>query len=253
MSAPVDTTLDLDRASDSSDEAGVTTSGRRLLAGRPGVMPSSRAVLGSLLCMMAALLTFAAFQEANRPPRTSFAVAARDLAPGDVLRPSDFEFVAISLPSSQRTQAVEDVAALENTTVLGPVANGELLQRGMLVRRSTPDRIVSFPMKSAYALAGRLRVGTRVSIYATLESDTDPVALVAQDVLVTRVDSLSESPDATIVVTVAIPPSANESQLVAAAATAKLVLVEEGLELDSTQKANPASQTSENQLRPSTP
>lgn len=227
MSASVDTTSDLDHA-DPNPETGPSSPRRRLVAGRPGVMPSSRAAIGSLLCMIAALLTFAAFQEAKRPPRTTFAVAVRDLAPGDVLRSGDFEFVALALPTSQRTQAVEDATALENTTVLGPVAKGELIQRGMLVRRATPDRVVSFPIRSAYALAGRLRIGTRVSIYAAADAGAEAVSLVATDVLVTRVDNPGESTDATIVVTVAIPASADESRLVGAAATAKLVIVEEG-------------------------
>ncbi len=227
MNGITETAYEVERTPESMRSLGPSSSKRRFLAGRPGIMPSSRAVLGSLLCMIAALLTFAAFQEAKRPPRTTFAVATRDLAPGDVLGAGDVEMVSITLPSNQRTQAIEDMSALENTAVLGPVAKGELLQRGMLIRRASPDRMVSFPVRSAYAMAGRLRAGTRISLYATSDTGDEPVALVASNVLVTRVDSPEQSADTTIVITVAIPATADEPLIVAAAATSKLVIVEE--------------------------
>jgi Flp pilus assembly protein CpaB len=202
---------------------------RRLLAGRPGVVPSSRAVVGALLCMLAALLTFGAFQQANRPPRTIFAVAARDLAPGETLTSADIEFVALDLPTAQRVQAVEASDQLEETTVLGPVSKGELLQRGMLVRRGTKEPMFSFKVDGALALAGRLRPGALVAIYAAgVQGSDDEMKLIATSVSVIRVDLVDESADGKAVLTVAIPPTVDRTALVAASVAPKLVIVDEG-------------------------
>jgi Flp pilus assembly protein CpaB len=209
-----------------------TVSRRRLLAGRPGVVPSSRAIVGALLCMLAALLTFGAFQQANRPPQTAFAVAARDLAPGETLTSEDIEFVALDLPTAQRVQAVEASDQLGGTTVLGPISKGELLQRGLLVRRGTNDQRVSFRVDSAYALAGRLRPGALVSIYASglpgASGSDDSMKLVARNVPVLRVDMVDDSTDGKVVLTVAVPPTADQRELVAATVASKIVIVDEG-------------------------
>jgi Flp pilus assembly protein CpaB len=206
-----------------------TVSRRRLLAGRPGVVPSSRAVVGALLCMLAALLTFGAFQQANRPPRTTYAVAVRDLAPGETLTSTDIEFVALDLPTAQRVQAVETSDQLEDTTVLGPVSKGELLQRGMLVRRGTKEPMFSFKVDSALALAGRLRPGALVAIYAAgVQGSDDAMKLVASNVAVIRVDLVDETADGKAVLTVAIPPTVDRTALVAASVASKLVIVDEG-------------------------
>jgi Flp pilus assembly protein CpaB len=204
---------------------------RRLLAGRPGVVPSSRAVVGALLCMLAALLTFGAFQQANRPPRTVFAVAARDLAPGETLKLNDVEFVAMDLPTAQRVQAVESGEQLDKTTVLGPVSKGELIQRGMLVRRGSTDPTFSFRVDSAQALAGRLRPGSLVAIYAAGipgNAGDDAMKLIASNVSVLRVDLLDETVDGKAVLTVAIPSTVDRTTLVAASVATKLVIVDEG-------------------------
>lgn len=207
---------------------------RRLLAGRPGVVPSSRAVVGAVLCMLAALLTFGAFQQANRPPRTVFAVAARDLAPGETLTLSDVEFIALDLPTAQRVQAVESGEQLDKTTVLGPVSKGELIQRGMLVRRGSTDPTFSFRVESAQALAGRLRPGSLIAIYAAgvpgSSGTDDAMELIASNVSVLRVDLISDTADGKAVLTVAIPPTVDRTTLVGASVASKLVIVDEGTE-----------------------
>lgn len=196
---------------------------RQLVAGRPSVVPSARASLGALLCLLAGLLTYVAIDRAQRPPTTRFAVAARDLAPGDILRPADVELVTMELPSAVRSRAVEgSLATLDGVTILGPLARGELLQRGALVRRATPLPTFSFPVLAEYANAGRVRPGSRVSIYAT---DDDDTRLIARDVLVIRTDG-AEAVRGSIVVTIALDPGIDEVALVGAASRNKLALVE---------------------------
>jgi hypothetical protein len=201
----------------------------RMVAGRAGVVPSSRAVVGALLCMVAALLTFQAFQAANEPPQTRFAVATHELAPGEVLGPDDYEFVAVELPTSQRIQAVEPDATLDNTTVLGPVSKGELLQRGMLIKRSSLEQLISFEVDSSAALAGRLRPGSQITIFSSENSEA--AVLVAENILVTRVDRIDETVAGKMVLTVALPNSAIRNALASAIATSKFIIVDQGGEL----------------------
>jgi hypothetical protein len=196
---------------------------RRLVAGRPSVVPSARASLGALLCLLAGLLTYVAIDRAHQPPTTRFAVAARDLAPGDILGPADVALVTMDLPSAVRSRAVEgSLDTLDGVTILGPLARGELLQRGALVRRATPLPTFSFPVQAEYANAGRVRPGSRVSIYATDGNDT---RLVARDVLVIRTDG-AEAVRGPIVLTIALDPGVDEVALVGAASRDKLAVVE---------------------------
>jgi hypothetical protein len=202
---------------------------RRMVAGRASVVPSSRAVMGALLCMAAALLTFQAFQQANQPPRTRFAVATHELAPGEILGPEDYEFVAVDLPMAQRTQAIESDAKLDNTTVLGPVSKGELLQRGMLIKRSAPEQLISFEVDSSAALAGRLRPGNQIAIFAS--ENSDPATLIAENILITRVDQIDETVGGKMVLTVALPNVTVRNAMASAIATSKFIIVDQGGEL----------------------
>jgi hypothetical protein len=158
-------------------------------------------------------------------------VAARDLAPGETLKLNDVEFVAMDLPTAQRVQAVESGEQLDKTTVLGPVSKGELIQRGMLVRRGSTDPTFSFRVDSAQALAGRLRPGSLVAIYAAGipgNAGDDAMKLIASNVSVLRVDLLDETVDGKAVLTVAIPSTVDRTTLVAASVATKLVIVDEG-------------------------
>lgn len=193
----------------------------QLVAGRPAITPGTRAVFGALLCTTAALLTFLAFARANRPPATSYVIATRDLAPGAILESGDVELVAIKLPSAVQTQAVEAVSLIEGATLLGPIAQGELIQRGQVIRRPVGERVVSFPMNSAYALGGRLRAGSRVSVYADEGNTMQPIA---DNVAVLRNDQGGTS--GTSIITITVPASTDEARLVQAITNSKIVLVE---------------------------
>ena len=200
---------------------------RGLRAGQPSVVPSTRAALGALLCLLAGLLTYLAIDRSNRPPTTHFAVAHRDLAPGEVLSESDVESVTMDLPSGLRSRAVEgDLGALKGVTVLGPVAAGELLQRGMLVRRATSASTFSFPIQAEFALGGRLRSGSRVDLYGT---EGDKTTLVAGNALVVRTDGTA-AVRGSIVVTIALDGGIDQRSVVAAASQNKLAIVEVGAE-----------------------
>jgi Flp pilus assembly protein CpaB len=136
---------------------------RPLVAGRSGIVTSG-------------LLVYSAIRQASSPPTTRYAVAAHDIAPGHVLSPDDVSYTAIDLPHAVQVGALRPDTKLDGVTALGPVAKGELLQSGALVRRPRSARLFSFPIDTAFAVGGRIGPGLRVAVYST---DDDDAVLVA--------------------------------------------------------------------------
>ncbi len=202
-----------------------------LVAARPAVMPGARAVLGALLCVVAALLTLAAYARANRAPTTRYVVAASDLEPGAAIQPGDIELITMRLPAPLRSRAIDRADDLLGATVLGPVAKGELIQIGNVIKKAGgPDsQEFSFPIEAAFAAAGRVRGSDRVDVIATFGSgDSAATEVVAADVLVAHVDrpnaSLASSREV-LVVTLAVDGAVDTIRLARAVAVGKLMLV----------------------------
>ena len=198
-----------------------------LVAGRGAVLPGSRAIVGALLCTVAALITFGAYARANRPPTTKYLVATRNLEPGAAIVLSDVEAVAMELPDSLSRRALGPSVSLENAVVLGPVAKGELFQVGNLIKKAggSESRELSFPIDSAFAAAGRLRPGDRIDVFANHGDVADPIA---SDLLIIATSALPEGVSntrGTIVITVAYDGSFDGAELLGAAQTLKLSLI----------------------------
>jgi Flp pilus assembly protein CpaB len=167
--------------------------GARPLRRRAG-LPGGRAVVGGLLVALAALGVFTAWQQAAGGPGTSYAVATRALRPGQVLAPGDVELRPAELPSPSASRAYTDAAALVGAVVLGPLAEGDLVQRSSVVERGgtsgLPRHEMSFALPSDRAVDGTLRPGERVAVLATYgtgaEAETETVAEGALVVAVTE-------------------------------------------------------------------
>ena len=52
------------------------------VAAKAPVLPSARAAVGALLCVLAALLTFVTYRQAQQPPTTKYFVAVHEMKPG---------------------------------------------------------------------------------------------------------------------------------------------------------------------------
>ena len=157
---------------------------------RRGGLPSGRAVVGGFLVALAAVGVFAAYTSATAAPTTSYAVAARDLAPGDRITPDAVRLIPLDLPDDQRRRAYDLVEPLLDTTVVEPLLAGELLQEGSLVATSAAPgtRTVSFAIDAAHAVNGTLRAGERIDILATFGSGEQSCThLVAGDVALVAV------------------------------------------------------------------
>jgi hypothetical protein len=191
----------------------------RRTAAAPALLPSARAALGALLCALAALLTFTAYRNANRPPTTTYLVATRPLAPGQVLTAADLEPVALDVPVEFRTRLFTDPGRLRGVNVIGPVEKGELLQLGNLILKGDPTRDeFSFTIDAPDAANGRIQPGERIRIY----NRTDAGAERLGDTTVVAIERFDSG---AMVYTVIPDPSLDAEALIAATANGKLYVV----------------------------
>ena len=170
----------------SAVDAGEGSSGAstRTIRRRSG-LPSGRAVVGGFLVALATVGMFAAYSSATAGPTTVYAVATRDLAPGDRIDATAVELVAVDLPDEQRRRSYDAVDPLLDATVVEPLLAGELIQEGSLIATGAEDgsRTVSFPIEPARAVNGTLRAGERIDLLATFGSGTQACThLIAADV-----------------------------------------------------------------------
>lgn len=101
-------------------------------------------------------------------------VAARDLPANHVVTDGDLTTVRI-----QASDAVLDplvaggrIASLEGRVLLGPVAEGGLVDRRFVGSAARPEREITIPITPEHALGGALRTGERVDVLASFGKGT---------------------------------------------------------------------------------
>lgn len=148
---------------------------RRIERRRP--LPGTRPVVGALLMAVAALGVFLAYTDAARGPEGSRVVASVDLRPGDVVAPDDVELVAVDLPESVADRAFTDPEQVVGRVLVGPVAQGELLQAALLSvdRPVELAHEIALVLPRAHAATARLQPGDRVDVFATVGDRTERV------------------------------------------------------------------------------
>ena len=168
---------------------------------------------------------FAAYTSVAAEPSTRYAVATRDLQPGEQLEAGAVELVAIDLPDAQRQRSYDQIEPLLDATVIEPVVAGELLQEGSLIATGAAvgTRTLSFPIEPARAVNATLKTGERVDILATFgsgqEACTQVVAADVSIIAVAETASTLVGQSGGMTVTVQVP-TAEDSVAVAHAATA---------------------------------
>jgi len=201
--------------------------------------PGSRATIGGLLVAVAAIGLFAAFQQANSGPETSYLVARQPIGPGTVLAPEHLGTQRMELPAGV---ADRSFSTNEESLVLGSIATqaigtGELLQISDIRVGSGQVALskfeMSFRIDTDRAVNGSLRPGERVNLLATVGNGAGaPTEIVLTNIVLLDVTSGGESSLAANrqVITVALD-SADDSLAIAAAAdkgTLTLVRSNEG-------------------------
>lgn len=193
-------------------------------------LPSGRALTGALLLAVAVVAIVAAYADATAGPTHAYVVAGRDLDAGARLRRADLSLVSAELPARLRRQAFTDPAALVGSRLLGPVAEGELLQAASLVTGGGPGRAheLSFPVERAHALAGRLTRGEQVDVLATYGTGIDALTVVVvRGGLVVHVggDERGLGGDDTVVLTLALDRAEDVAALAHAVQAGQLTVV----------------------------
>jgi Flp pilus assembly protein CpaB len=137
-------------------------------------LPGGRAVVGGFLVALAVLGVFVAVKGASKHPTTRYVVVARDVAAGTTLTPSDLTTDLVDLPGGVASRAFTDPGSLVGRIAIGPMTEGELVQRSAVVEPSEAGTAyqVSLPIERSRALAGGLVAGETVDVLVTYASET---------------------------------------------------------------------------------
>lgn len=197
---------------------------RRVVVRSPG-LPGGRAVLGGLLVALAGAGTFVAWRQASGVPDTVYAVAARDLEPGQAVTAADVRLVPVELPPEVASGAFSSAADVDGRVALAPVGEGELLQAGALSDEGPGGRAaeVSISLDRALAVDGRLAGGDTVDVYATHQDRTHLVAERVPVVAVTEGGGFGDG--GVLTVTLALVPGTDPVPIVHAARAGEVTLV----------------------------
>ncbi len=196
----------------------------RVIARIPGI-PGARAVVGGVLVALAGVGTFVSWQQASGTPDHAYAVAERDLAPGEPVSADAVRFVPMDLPAGVAGAAFEAPAELEGRVLVAPVGDGQLLQLGAVSDQvgGEPAAEVSITLGRDLAVDGRLRPGDTVDVYAT-EDETTVAATRLRVVAVTEAGG-SFGDGRELTVTLALPDQADGAPIIQAAREGQVTLV----------------------------
>ncbi|MGH9164881.1 MAG: hypothetical protein ACRDZW_05120 [Acidimicrobiales bacterium] len=213
----------------SATAAPAADTGRRLRRRR--ALPGGRAVVGGFLVAASAVGVFAAYLGATADHESDYLVAGRELVAGDRIARSDLRRLRADLPADLKRRVFSDGAVLVGAVVLGPVGEGELVQRSDVLaagRGQRQEREISFPIESARAVDGQLRPGELVDVLATYGTGAEAYTVVVARAV--RIADRSE-PEGGLagggeqVVTLSLPSEADTLALAHAVNAASLTLV----------------------------
>ena len=189
-------------------------------------LPGGRAVVGGLLMAVAATGVFVAYADATSGPETGVVVAARDLRIGHVISEADLHSVAAELPRSARAATFESPRALVGRVVLGPIAEGELIQASALTgEASTAGHEVAMTLPRDQVAVGRLREGERVDVYVTYDEHTSSVVRGVAVVQISTGSDRSLTSDRDVSLVVALGSAQDVVALVHALRTGDVTVV----------------------------
>ncbi len=205
---------------------------RRVVARRTG-LPGSRAVVGALLVVAAAVGTFAAYLSATAPPQDEWLVAARPIARGEVLAASDLAVVLADVPAEQalsilRGSQLDDVVG---TTAAVPIGKGAFVLGSMVQpAEQLEGELFAFSLPAERALGGAVVEGSRIDIVATYGGGASAETVyVVRGVTVTRSTGSSGSlGGGSTLVTVLLPDPVTVQRVAHALGNAQVWLVRSG-------------------------
>jgi Flp pilus assembly protein CpaB len=198
---------------------------RRVITHRPG-LPGGRAVLGGLLMAVAAVGVFLAYRGSEGGAANAVVVAAHDLRPGQKIEADDLRLVAVDLPADTLAAAFSEPEAIIGRVVLGPVTEGELVQRGAVTSDDgSAANEIALTLPRAQIAVGRLKQGERVDVYVTYDDRTTSVVRGVEVVQIGAHGERSVTSDRDVELVVAVDSSEAVAALVHALRTGAVTVV----------------------------
>jgi Flp pilus assembly protein CpaB len=190
-------------------------------------LPGGRAVIGGVLMGLAAVGVYVTYAQAQSDPTDPVVVAARDLQVGEVLGVGDLRVIEADLPEPTAGGAFSSTEAVVGRVVLGPIADGELVQAGALTDGpASPDlHEVALRLPPGQIALGRLKAGERVDVFATVDDRTTSVVRGAAVVQIEADDSGSLTSSREVTLIVAVPSGDAVAAVVHALRTGDVTVV----------------------------
>ena len=212
-------------ASRNGDTDGAESSTRTVRRRRG--LPGSRAVVGGLLVAASAVGLFAAASRSGDGPAHSYVVARQELAAGTRLEASHLELAPMELAPAVRARVFDNAEPLLGTTLVAPLAAGELVQASAVVARRTDSasRELSFTLERGRLGAG-VKQGERADLLATYGSGGDAfTTVVVRQAVLVGIERPRSGDSGATVVTVAVEDAADALALAHALQLGKITVV----------------------------
>jgi hypothetical protein len=146
-------------------------------------LPTGRAVVGGALVAVAVLGVYVAGTH-RTDGRIEVLVAGRDLPAGSVITSEDLALARVDLPEAQARAVALDSTQLVGKSLARPLDSGELFGlSAVAVEAAVIRQAVSIKVPPERAMAGSLRRGDHVAVYATTHECT---TLIAAEALVSE-------------------------------------------------------------------
>ncbi len=190
-------------------------------------LPSTRAVVGSLLVTMSALGVFVASRPPADGPQLTVVVAAADIAAGTTFTASHLTVSGADLDDATASGTFVSPDDLVGSVALGPIGAGELIQAGAVAAVAPDARLeVTMPVQVAHAPPSLAR-GEHVAVLATVGSTDDARTSVVVDegiVVHYRLDTTALGAD-TAILTLAVASPSQVLAVTGASHTADVTVV----------------------------
>jgi len=154
------------------------------------------------------------------------------IGPGQTIEADDLRRVPMQLPDSLRSRAFGDQQGLVGSVALGPIGKGDLIQTSSVMPAGDTQpaaRELTLSVDSTHAVAGTLRPGDRIDIFATYGDDTTSQTLrVMTEATVRRTGSAGGDGlggEKAQTVTIGLGPGVDAAQIVNASRAATITIV----------------------------
>lgn len=180
--------------------------------------------------VVAVIGTWLAVSGPGGDPAQRYVVARRAMAPGHTVTAADVAVARYDLPAGFRGRTFADTDEVVGSVVLGPLAAGDLVQGTAVTTadRSGPAAEFSFAVDAEWALAGELRIGDRIDVYATADDRTGTARRVLTNVTVQRLSDPGDgglADDGRLTITVSAPDADALGEAVSATRNASITVV----------------------------